>query len=219
MTCVVCVPRDPAVARAPRNVLISRTPYRFMMVNTPRHTRQKLRDPLCTDPVHFTHTHHDTHTSDTHIDIGVRDGARSPVRARRGRSVRWARCMCARHGARWAGRRVKPSQKAPRDAAAECGVRTYVSGVASLSPCLISLSRVIQLAAYRAPAPAPVSSTTPYSISDSRCIPYCVCEPCPAQNKRTPNTRTQTSIATATLLVHTRCAVRACKQGQVCWRC
>ena len=61
VTCVVCVPRDPAVARAPRNVLISRTPYRFMMVNTPRHTRHKLRDPLCTDPVHFTHTHHDTH--------------------------------------------------------------------------------------------------------------------------------------------------------------
>ena len=168
MTCVVCVPRDPAVARAPRNVLISRTPYRFMMVNTPRHTRHKLRDPLCTDPVHFTHTHTMTHTSDTHIDIGVRDGARSPVRARRGRSVRWARCMCARHGARWAGRRVKPSQKERRETAAECGVRTYVSGVASLSPCLISLSRVIQLAAYRAPAPASVSSTTPYSISRTR---------------------------------------------------
>lgn len=219
VTCVVCVPRDPAVARAPRNVLISRTPYRFMMVNTPRHTRHKLRDPLCTDPVHFTHTHPMTHTSDTHIDIGVRDGARSPVRARRGRSVRWARCMCARHGARWAGRRVKPSAKSAERRLRSAGVRTYVSGVASLSPCLISLSRVIQLAAYRAPAPASVSSTTPYSISDSRCIPYCVCEPCPAQNKRTPNTRTQTSIATATLLVHTRCAVRACKQGQVCWRC
>ena len=35
--------------------------------------------------------------------------------------MRWARCMCARHGARWAGRRVKPSQKAPRDG---CGVRS-----------------------------------------------------------------------------------------------
>jgi hypothetical protein len=174
VTCVVCVPRDPAVARAPRNVLISRTPYRFMMVNTPRHTRHKLRDPLCTDPrirswIRCTlHTHTMTHTSDTHIDIGVRDGARSPVRARRGRSVRWARCMCARHGARWAGRRVKPSAKSAERRLRSAGVRTYVSGVASLSPCLISLSRVIQLAAYRAPAPASVSSTTPYSESRTR---------------------------------------------------
>ena len=62
--------------------------------------------------------------------------------------MRWARCMCARHGARWAGRRVKPSlsqaqnkRKKRRETAAECGsadVRVRCRFSLSLSDIVIA---------------------------------------------------------------------------------